>query len=34
MILLDDKVLYFRNELDKNKYSAYQFNKELFKVDN
>ena len=35
----DEKMLYFRNELDKNKYSTYQLNKaienkELFKVDN
>lgn len=38
-IMLGDKMLYFRNELDKNKYSTYQLNKaiknkELFKVDN
>jgi predicted transcriptional regulator of viral defense system len=38
-IILGDKMLYFRNELDKNKYSTYQLNKsienkELFKVDN
>lgn len=37
-IVLGDKMLYFRNELDKNKYSTYQLNKainnrELFKVD-
>ena len=35
----DEKMLYFRNELDNNKYSTYQLNKakenkELFKVDN
>ena len=35
----DEKMLYFRNELDKNKYSTYHLNKaienkELFKVDN
>lgn len=38
-IVLGGKMLYFRNELDKNKYSTYQLNKaiknkELFKVDN
>ena len=38
-IVLGDKMLYFRNELDKDKYSTYQLNKaiknkELFKVDN
>lgn len=38
-IILGDKMLYFRNELDKNKYSTYQLNKaienkELFKLDN
>ena len=38
-IMLGDKMLYFRNELDKNTYSTYQLNKaiknkELFKVDN
>jgi hypothetical protein len=38
-IILGDKMVYFRNELDKNKYSTYQLNKaienkELFKVDN
>lgn len=37
-IVLGGKMLYFRNELDKNKYSTYQLNKaiqnkELFKVD-
>lgn len=37
-IVLGDRMLYFRNELDKNKYSTYQLNKainnrELFKVD-
>ena len=39
ILILGDNVLYFRNELDKNKYSTYQLNKaienkELFKVDN
>ena len=39
IMLGDEKMLYFRNELDKNKYSTYQLNKaienkELFKVDN
>ena len=39
IVLGDEKMLYFRNELDKNKYSTYQLNKaienkELFKVDN
>ncbi len=38
-IVLGDIMLYFRNELDKNKYSTYQINKaiknkELFKVSN
>ena len=38
-IVLGDKMLYFRNELDKDKYSTYQLNKaiknkELFKEDN
>ena len=38
-LVLGDKMLYFRNELDKSKYSTYQLNKalennELFKVDN
>lgn len=38
-LILGDKMLYFRNELDKSKYSTYQINKalenkELFKVDN
>lgn len=38
-IVLGDKMLYFRNELHKTKYSTYQLNKaiknkELFKVDN
>jgi hypothetical protein len=38
-IILGDKMLYFRNKLDKNKYSTYQLNKsieikELLKVDN
>lgn len=38
-LILGDKMLYFRNELDKSKYSTYQLNKaienkELFKVDN
>ena len=38
-LMLGDKMLYFRNELDKTKYSTYQLNKsienkELFKVDN
>lgn len=38
-IILGDKMLYFRKELDKNKYSTYQLNKsienkELFKVAN
>lgn len=38
-IILGDIMLYFRNELDKNKYSTYQINKaiknkELFKVSN
>lgn len=37
--MLCDKMLYFKNELDKNKYSIHQLNetnknKELFKVDN
>lgn len=37
-IVLGDKMLYFRNELDKNKYSTYQLNKaienkQLFKID-
>ena len=37
-IVLGDKMLYFRNELDKNKYSTYQLNKainnrELFKIE-
>ena len=37
-IVLGDKMLYFRSELDKDKYSTYQLNKaienkELFKVD-
>lgn len=39
IVVGDEKMLYFRNELDKNKYSTYQLNKaienkELFKVDN
>lgn len=39
IVLGDEEMLYFRNELDKNKYSTYQLNKaienkELFKVDN
>ena len=39
IVLGDEKMLYFRNELDKNKYSTYQLNKaienkELFNVDN
>ena len=39
IVLGDEKMLYFRNELDKNKYSTHQLNKaiekkELFKVDN
>ena len=38
-LILGDKMLYFRNELDKTKYSTYQLNKaienrELFKIDN
>ena len=38
-LTLGDKMLYFRNELDKTKYSTYQLNKaienrELFKIDN
>lgn len=38
-IILCDKMLYFRNELHKTKYSTYQLNKankkkKLFKVDN
>ena len=38
ILILGDKVLYFRNELDKTKYSTYRLNKamankELFKVD-
>lgn len=38
-LILGDKMLFFRNELDKSKYSTYQLNKaienkELFKVDN
>lgn len=38
-MITGDKMLYFRNELDKNKYSTYQLNKalknkELFKIDN
>ena len=38
-IILGDKMLYFRSELDKNKYSTYQLNKliknkKLFKIEN
>ena len=38
-IILGDEMLYFRNELDKTKYSTYQLNKaienkELFKIEN